>query len=64
MDISQIEEKIRMLIEKCQHLESENSELREKVSKVEQTCQSLQNKNQNAISSVEEMIGRLRVLEE
>ena len=63
MDISQIEEKIRMLIEKCQHLESENLQLREKVSNVEQICEGLQNKNQNAISSVEEMIGRLRVLE-
>jgi len=63
MDMVQIEEKIRMLIAKCQTLEEENLQLHQQVANVAQQCEALQGKNDHAILSVEKIIKRLKVQE-
>ena len=64
MDITQIEGKIRGLIEKCQRLDSENKELKTAYTKLSYDFQNLEKKKDQAVTTVERIIGQLKSLEE
>ena len=63
VDIAAIEAKVQKLVERYQHLEKAHCQLQQQVELLNQACEELQAKRDLAITSVENIIERLRMLE-
>ncbi len=63
MDLTELEERVRRLVEKHQALERSHKELKTQVDVLQQACRRLQEKRDLAVTNVEEVIKQLKLLE-